>query len=121
MVKVSMSGDGDLFLLAEILDGLNINIKQFQQMCIAAGCDYLKNVKGVGIVKAFQFVRSKFDLLDLLSQRGASKEYKEDFCKAEAVFRHQTVFDLEKCSAVPLEKWETDPSMDVQNFCGKYP
>ena len=43
-----MSGDGECFLLADILAGLSINLKQFQQMCIAAGCDYHRNVKGVG-------------------------------------------------------------------------
>ena len=51
-----MSGHGDCFLLDDILSGLNINQQQFQQMCIAAGCDYLANVKGVGIHTAYRFV-----------------------------------------------------------------
>ncbi|CAB4016217.1 exonuclease 1-like, partial [Paramuricea clavata] len=45
MAKLKLSGDGEYFQLAEILGGLNLSQKQFQQMCIAAGCDYLTNVK----------------------------------------------------------------------------
>jgi 5'-3' exonuclease len=67
MVKLKLSGDGEYFQLAEILGGLNLNQKQFRQMCIAAGCDYLTNVKGVGIHTAFRFVKhSTEDLLELL-------------------------------------------------------
>ena len=96
MVKVSMSGDGDLLLLDGILDGLDMNMEQFRRMCIIAGCDYLRNVKGIGIKRAFQLVISEHDLMELLSLRGASDEYKENFYRVEQVFKHQTVFDLEK-------------------------
>ena len=61
-------------------------------MCIAAGCDYLKSIKGIGIKRAFQIVISEHNLMELLSLRGASDEYKERFYKVEAVFKHQTVF-----------------------------
>ncbi|XP_067046391.1 uncharacterized protein [Acropora muricata] len=43
MFKASLSGDGDVVDLSEVLEGLKISKKQFQEMCIAAGCDYLKN------------------------------------------------------------------------------
>lgn len=121
MVKTSMSGDGECFILSEILDGLNLSMKQFQKMCVAAGCDYLSNVKGVGIHRAFQMVVSGGDLLQLLESKGASKEYIGCFTKAVAVFQHQTVFDLGTCSTVSLDKWDTDPPSDVQYLCGKYP
>ena len=69
MVKVSMNGDGDLFLLAEILDGLNLNMEQFQRMCIAAGCDYLKSIKGIGIKRAFQIVISEHNMMNMIKWR----------------------------------------------------
>ena len=106
----------------EILGGLNLSQKQFQQMCIAAGCDYLTNVKGVGIHTAFRFVKhSTKDLLELLVKKGGSEEYKNCFSKVGTVFKHQTVFDLNTNSTVPLEKCEVDLSEDVQYLCGKYP
>ena len=72
MVKTSMSGDGERFILSDILGGLNLSMKQFRMMCISAGCDYLRNVKGVGIQRAFQMVAPGGDLLQLLGSRGAS-------------------------------------------------
>ena len=87
-------------------------------MCIAAGCDYLKNIRGIGIARAFQLVATGGDILEALVQRGADETYRANFHKAMAVFRHQTVFDVESGSTVPLEKWNTDPPMDVQYLCG---
>ena len=52
-----MSGDGECFILSEILNDLDLNKKKFQQMCIAAGCDYAKNLKGVGIHTAYRLVQ----------------------------------------------------------------
>ena len=122
MVKLKLSGDGEYFQLAEILGGLNLNQKQFRQMCIAAGCDYLTNVKGVGIHTAFRFVKhSTEDLLELLIKKGGTEDYKNCFSKVETVFKHQTVFDLNTNSTVPLEKCEVDLPEDVQYLCGKYP
>ncbi|CAB4001803.1 Exonuclease 1 [Paramuricea clavata] len=57
MVKLKLSGDGEYFQLKEILDDFNLNHEQFRQMCIAAGCNYLTNVKGVGIHTEFCFVK----------------------------------------------------------------
>ena len=117
-----MSGHGDCFLLDDILSGLNINQKQFQQMCIAAGCDYLANVKGVGIHTAYRFVSQPIgDLLERLLKIGGSEEYKNYFRKIEKVFKHQTVFNMDSHSTAPLEKCETDLTEDVQCLCGKYP
>lgn len=118
MFKASLSGDGDVVDLSEVLEGLNISKKQFQEMCIAAGCDYLKNIRGIGIARAFQLAATGGDILEALVQRRADETYQANFHKAMAGFHHQTVFDVESCSTVPLEKWDTDPPMDVQYLCG---
>ncbi len=117
-----MSGDGDLLLLREILDGLNINEDQFQKMCIASGCDYLKSVKGVGPQTSLRLIRSGKDLMEQLSIKGATNAYKEQFLKVQAVFQYHTVFDLETCTTVPLRPLQ-DAHLpdDVQNLCGQYP
>lgn len=89
-------------------------------MCIAAGCDYLRNVKGVGIHTAYHFVhQSTGNFLELLLKRGGSEEYKNSFKKVEKVFKHQTVFNFNSHSATPLEKCEADLTEDVQYLCGK--
>lgn len=87
-------------------------------MCIAAGCDYLKNIRGIGITRAFHLAATGGDILEALARRGAGETYRANFQKAMAVFHHQAVFDVVSCSTVPLEKWDTDPPMDVQYLCG---
>ena len=119
--KVTLSGDGDLLLLREILDGLNINKEQFQKMCIASGCYYLKSVKGIGPQTSLCLVRPGNDFIGQLSIKGATEEYKEQFLKVQAVFQHQTVFDLETCTTMPLEPLNSQLPEDVQNLCGQYP
>ena len=71
MVKASISGEGDPFSLAEILEGLQLSRRQFQQMGIAAGCDYLKNVKGIGIHQAYDLVKQGHSM-GSLAKRGES-------------------------------------------------
>ena len=54
------------YLLDEILHGLVLSMTRFQQMCVAAGCDYLKNLKGIGIHRAFQMASGDGDMLNAL-------------------------------------------------------
>ena len=121
VVKLHLSGDCQHFKLANILAGLNITFKQFQSMCVLAGCDYLKNVQGVGIHTAYKMVCANEDLSQTLKGRGAPAPYMDGYNKAMAVFNHQTVFDLKlKCTA-PLHEWEIDVSTDLLVHCGEYP
>ena len=90
-------------------------------MCVLAGCDYLKNVQGVGIHTAYKMVCANEDLSQTLKGRGAPASYMDDYNKAMAVFNHQTVFDLKlKCTA-PLHEWEIDVSTDRLVHCGECP
>jgi len=113
-------GEGECFTLSEVLEGLKLNFRQFQQMCIAAGCDYLKNIFGIGISRAYGLVSSGGNLLELLAERGATDKYQEGCHEAEAVFQHQTVFNISCCTTVPLKVWETDPPIGKHFLCGKY-
>ncbi|CAH3191412.1 unnamed protein product [Porites evermanni] len=120
MVKTSMSGVGECFVLSHVLESLKLSMNEFRKVCIAAGCDYLKNGRGIGIQRAFKMVAAG-KLMELLGKGGAPEDYWESFLKAEAVFQPQTVFNLGTCSTVPLEKWETNPPVEIQYLCGEYP
>lgn len=120
MVKTSMSGVGECFVLSHVLESLKLSMNEFRKVCIAAGCDYLKNGRGIGIQRAFKMVAAG-KLMELLGKGGAPEDYWESFLKAEAVFQPQTVFNLGTCSTVPLEKWETNPPAEIQYLCGEYP
>ncbi|XP_072947229.1 exonuclease 1 [Epargyreus clarus] len=77
---------------------------KFRQMCIMSGCDYLASLPGIGLAKARQFVTTTQDsnfanALRKLpgffnkSSLTVTDEYRENFLKAEATFKHQYVYD----------------------------
>ena len=120
VVKLKSNGDGEYFKLEDILSGLQVTMAQFVEGCVAAGCDYLKNIRGVGINKAFTFVKAG-NIFDELGKRGASSHYEILFKKAVAVFMHQTVFDPTKLQVRSLQEWTTEPGAELQDYCGPYP
>lgn len=120
-MKLCLSGDGQYFNLMEVLAGLKQNLEQFQSMCVLAGCDYLKNVKGVGIITAQRMIAAKEELFSKFKEKGAPAEYKDNFHNALAVFSHQTVFEINAGKTVSLEEWQTPPTNEQQLRCGKYP
>lgn len=119
-VKAKMCGTGKHVVLAQVLDGLKLNFQQFQELCIAARCDYVENVKGIGINRAYAFVCGQ-SLLEELAKKGAAVDYEEHFTNALAVFNHQTVFSIDSMKCVPLNEWNKPVPDKLQHFCGLYP
>ncbi|KXJ18272.1 Exonuclease 1 [Exaiptasia diaphana] len=114
------NGHGD-FVITEDSDLLAYGCEEdkFLDCCITAGCDYLRNVRGIGIHKAFQLhLDDSSDVFSILDTKGAPPEYKESFKKAKAVFCHQTVFDPVLLKTTPLNEWPSQPSQELQIYCG---
>lgn len=44
--------------LAKVLEGFEMTMEQFVDLCILCGCDYTCNIGGVGPVKAFNYIKS---------------------------------------------------------------
>ena len=77
-----------------VLAYLEVNQLAFLNICITTGCDYLPNVKGVGINKAKKLVKENDDFLHHLIQiPGAPEGYENQFVSARAVFQHQTIIN----------------------------
>ena len=91
---------------------------QFVEGCVAAGCDYLKNIRGVGINKAFTFVKAG-NIFDELGKRGASSHYEILFKKAVAVFMHQTVFDPTKLQVRSLPNGLPNQAQNCRIIVGR--
>lgn len=51
--KLGLGGEGDLFSLPEILEELQMEKDQFLNVCIAAGCGYLKKCVGCRSKQSF--------------------------------------------------------------------
>ncbi|XP_063892903.1 exonuclease 1 [Helicoverpa armigera] len=99
---------------------------KFRQMCIMSGCDYLASLPGIGLARARQFVTATQDsdfanalkkLPSFLNKSSivVTDEYRENFMKAEATFKHQYVYDPLERQMVRL----TDPeNEDIEKaFC----
>lgn len=56
LFKLKSSGEADLIEMDKVLQHLQINQDTFLWMCIVAGCDHLKNIRGIGIKRAKEIV-----------------------------------------------------------------
>ena len=122
LTKLDLVGFGELDCLGDVLEKLNIDMDQFVDACITAGCDYLKNVKGVGVHSALHIqLDQRKSLFKILAGKGAPPEYECKFRMAQTVFNHQTVINPDKVRAVPLKSWPQPPSTELQHYCGEYP
>ncbi|CAG9793707.1 unnamed protein product [Diatraea saccharalis] len=113
LFKMDLDGTGTLVETAKLPLVMKCPIEyykfdKFRRMCIMSGCDYLQSLPGIGLAKARQFVNASQDsnfanaLKKLPSFFNRSSlivtdEYRENFLKAEATFKHQYVYD-------PLER-----------------
>lgn len=77
---------------------------KFLYMCILSGCDYVDSLHGIGLAKACKFVlktedddirRALAKIPAYLNMRHLTitEDYKDNFLKAAATFRHMFVYD----------------------------
>ena len=107
-----MNGSGDLIELSNVLQHLHLSSEQFLQLCIASGCDYITNIRNVGINTAYKLVKNNSFPNTLQGMPNAPTGYIEEFKKARAIFLHQTVMDLNIYKTVPISNWEGNVDAD---------
>ncbi|KAM3960764.1 exonuclease tos [Aphomia sociella] len=109
LFKMDLDGTGTLVETAKLPLVMKCPIEhytfdKFRQMCIMSGCDYLSSLPGIGLAKARQFVTAtresnfanalrKLPSFFNKSTLTVTDEYRENFLKAEATFKHQYVYD----------------------------
>ncbi|XP_063932275.1 uncharacterized protein LOC135144219 [Zophobas morio] len=103
----------------------NWSMEKFRQMCILAGCDYLRSLQGMGIKRAYELfsryetVEEVVRFLRLSSKWNVPEDYLQNFHKAEAAFRHQRIYDVSLQKVVPLTDFEGGTCEEViSNFIG---
>ena len=116
-----MNGKADVIQMEQALHHLQLTKDQFLSMCVVAGCDYLKNIKGIGIYKAKQLVKKDNLISELQKQKNAPQNYGEAFFKASNVFKHQLVFHPGTKKVKPLQEWEDSEDNQGSPLCGHYP
>lgn len=122
LFKLKLAGVADLAALAYILHALNLDSSQFLYMCIVAGCDFLPNIKGIGIHQASQAVTRRDFFHELGSHRYAPSNYCKGFKQACAVFKHQVIYDLQSKRVRSLTAWESrEDEAQFSMASGEYP
>ena len=121
--KLQLSGACQVIKLEKALAHLSLTHEGFLNMCIAAGYDYLPNVRGIGIHSAKQLVTEGNNFLAVLqSNKHAPGEYTSGFQTAnKAIFLHQTVINPADGTTIPLSPWGETPDSQSQTSCGMYP
>lgn len=56
-----------------ILEGLELNMDQFIELCILLGCDYVDTIRGIGPKKALDLIRKYGSIEDVLKNIDKSK------------------------------------------------
>lgn len=116
--KMNKDGQGDLFESKNLSSLSTISMNNFTEdmflyMCVCSGCDFFKGVHGLGIKKAHTIVKKYRTMSRLImairhQQRryNVSSSFTTDFARACLVFRHQTVFDMNKLENVHLTEFD---------------
>ncbi|KAK9828537.1 hypothetical protein WJX72_000649 [[Myrmecia] bisecta] len=100
--KMDKTGDGQEIAIADLghnrdLSFVGFSHQMFLEMCIFAGCDFLKALPGIGIKNAHKHVRKLKTFIKVcraLRFNGTSvpRGYEADFQRALWTFHHQRVF-----------------------------
>ncbi|EPT05148.1 hypothetical protein FOMPIDRAFT_1027354 [Fomitopsis schrenkii] len=69
--------------LDKALEGLEMNMSQFIELCILLGCDYLEPIKGVGPKSALKLIREHGNLGAVIEHLREKATAKEDAAKDE--------------------------------------
>ncbi|KAJ1346412.1 hypothetical protein KIN20_001190 [Parelaphostrongylus tenuis] len=111
-------------LLPQCFSGIMRNqfdFTKFRRICILSGCDYLQaGLPGIGLNKALSFFSktSRTDAREILPRiprylnmprLKVSKEFIDDFIRAENTFIHQVVFDPRQRCQRPLTNYLCSP------------
>uniref|UniRef100_A0A8D8C5L7 Exonuclease 1 n=1 Tax=Culex pipiens TaxID=7175 RepID=A0A8D8C5L7_CULPI len=130
LFKLDLTGSGLLIEREKLAVAMGckeekFTFDKFRYMCILSGCDYLDSLPGIGLAKAKKFVLTTEDT-DIrralgkipaylnMRQLQVSEEYKDNFLKADATFRHMVVYDPTERKQTRLndpEEVGTDPEL----------
>ncbi|BGP51860.1 Elongation of fatty acids protein 2 [Rhodotorula kratochvilovae] len=105
----------DIISLDSVLEGLQLSMDKFIDMCMLCGCDYLEPIKGVGAKTALKMVREYDSMEDILAHlRKGKNPPPEDWPYEEAKKLFQTP-EVKPASEIDL-KWEAPDVEGLVDF-----
>jgi len=101
--------------LEKALEDLKLTMDQFIDLCILLGCDYCDSIKGIGPVKAFDFI-SKYGSMEEVIKHLDLKKYplpeNFDYVRVRKLFKEPDVLDP---TTIDL-KWEAPNEVELIKF-----
>lgn len=97
---------------------------QIRQMCILSGCDYLPSITGIGIKRAWEYIRDYSDASQAIRAMrfqgtlAVPHGYEQGFVNAELTFKHQLVWDPATLSIKPITPYPPDLDPTTLQFAG---
>ena len=105
------------FDLEKVLNGMEINMDQFIDICILCGCDYCPSIKGIGGVTALKLIKQHKNIEGVLDAIKGKDKYKipEDWMykKARDLFKNPDVTDKKD---LPQFKWTGPKEQELTQF-----
>eukprot|EP00760_Papus_ankaliazontas_P031560 PhM_4_TR5337/c0_g1_i1/m.77799/K10746/EXO1; exonuclease 1 len=124
---IELTHESALAQLSSDIGVESVNPKQFQSVCVLAGCDYLSSLPGVGIKTAIKLIANNSTIDDVLKNMKAdgklnygpaeTASYAEGFERALYCFSHHLVFDPLRRCIVPYETF-TDAESHHEDIIG---
>ncbi|KAM0687659.1 Elongation of fatty acids protein 2 [Conglomerata obtusa] len=71
------------YVIEDILKDMKLTMSEFIDMCILLGCDYCESVKGIGPMKAYQFIK-KYGNIERIMEMETKIVYPKDWNFADA-------------------------------------
>ncbi|KAF1880297.1 hypothetical protein Lal_00048933 [Lupinus albus] len=82
------------FEIEKILEGLNMTMDQFIDLCILSGCDYCENIRGIGGISALKLIRQHGSIENILENINKERYQIADdwpYQEARRLFKEPTV------------------------------
>jgi len=102
--------------------------EKFVELCIISGCDYLKNIPGIGIKRAIKFLKnsSLSEALEAISVKGPAqskipKGYFEEVQRIKPQFLYGRVIDPRSMKMITFNPLPKDHKMDLSGIGAEFP
>jgi len=106
--------------LARVLDELKFSMDEFIDLCILLGCDYCDSIRGIGPVRALEFMRKYRSLEEIVKHLDKDKYTVPDsfdYSQVRQLFKKPDVID--SASLVDSVKWNDPDEEGLVEFLVK--
>eukprot|EP00483_Globobulimina_turgida_P000627 UN00627 len=105
------------FDLKKVLSGMNVSMDQFIDICILCGCDYCPSIRGIGAVRAYEFIKKWKNIEGILQNIKSQSKYvipeNWQFDKARELFKSPDVTDAKD---LPKFTWDLPKEKELTEY-----